>query len=188
MDRALEFYRGGLLGMDVLFDQTMAGEPFDHALGGGDGNQGRVVGGVIGGVTIELLSLGTASRPAKRSFIGNQNISLSVTDLDLTYRQVQAAASRRIRLRSTSPEFGCSSSGILTEHQWNSSSSRVLHAHRRSYIVVSPPDATYWHPGSLSGHRVIVTGGAARGGVGRGISAALLERGASVLLVIVRTD
>lgn len=90
MDRALEFYRG-LLGMDVLFDQTMAGEPFDHALGGGDGNQGRVVGGVIGGVTIELLSLGTASRPAKRSFIGNQNISLSVTDLDLTYRQVQAA-------------------------------------------------------------------------------------------------
>lgn len=90
MDRALVFYRG-LLGMDVLFDQTMAGEPFDHALGGGDGNQGRVVGGVIGGVTVELLSLGTASRPAKRSFVGNQNISLSVTDLDDTYRQVQAA-------------------------------------------------------------------------------------------------
>ena len=90
MDRALGFYRG-LLGMDVVFDQTMAGEPFDHALGGGDGNQGRVVGGLIGGVMIELLSLGTESRPARRSFVGNQNISLSVTDLDDTYRQVQAA-------------------------------------------------------------------------------------------------
>ncbi len=43
-------------------------------------------------------------------------------------------------------------------------------------------ETTYWHPNSLSGHRVIVTG-AARG-VGRGgITAALLERGASVLLV-----
>ena len=33
MERALDFY-GGLLGMDVVFDQTMSGEPFDHALGG----------------------------------------------------------------------------------------------------------------------------------------------------------
>ncbi|AQT82580.1 oxidoreductase [Mycolicibacterium litorale] len=39
----------------------------------------------------------------------------------------------------------------------------------------------YWHPESLRGRRVIVTG-AARG-VGLGISAALLERGAAVLLV-----
>ncbi|GAY17887.1 SDR family NAD(P)-dependent oxidoreductase [Mycobacterium sp. shizuoka-1] len=42
-------------------------------------------------------------------------------------------------------------------------------------------DHTYWHPGSLAGLRVIVTG-AARG-VGKGITAALLERGASVLMV-----
>jgi NAD(P)-dependent dehydrogenase (short-subunit alcohol dehydrogenase family) len=47
--------------------------------------------------------------------------------------------------------------------------------------VASGAEATYWHSRSLSGHRVIVTG-AARG-VGRGITAALLERGASVLLV-----
>ena len=90
MERALEFYRG-LLGMDVVFDQTLTGESFDHALGGGDGNQGRAVGGLIGGVMIELLSLGADSRPARRSFVGNQNISLSVTDLDDTYRRVQAA-------------------------------------------------------------------------------------------------
>ncbi|WP_445166847.1 SDR family NAD(P)-dependent oxidoreductase [Mycolicibacterium sp. Dal123E01] len=43
------------------------------------------------------------------------------------------------------------------------------------------PDHTYWHSGSLAGLRAIVTG-AARG-VGRGITAALLERGATVLMV-----
>jgi catechol 2,3-dioxygenase-like lactoylglutathione lyase family enzyme len=90
MDRALQFYRG-LLGMDVVFDQTMAGDPFDHALGGAAGNQGRVVGGLIGGVMLELLSLGGETRPARRSIVGNQNISLSVTDLDDTYRRVQDA-------------------------------------------------------------------------------------------------
>ncbi len=42
-------------------------------------------------------------------------------------------------------------------------------------------DHTYWHARSLAGLRVIVTG-AARG-VGKGITAALLERGAAVLLV-----
>ncbi|OYN76900.1 SDR family NAD(P)-dependent oxidoreductase [Mycolicibacterium sphagni] len=40
---------------------------------------------------------------------------------------------------------------------------------------------TYWHSASLAGLRVIVTG-AARG-VGKGVTAALLERGAAVLMV-----
>lgn len=44
--------------------------------------------------------------------------------------------------------------------------------------MTAPP---YWHPTSLSGHRAIVTGAAQ--GVGKGITAALLERGAAVLLV-----
>ncbi len=47
---------------------------------------------------------------------------------------------------------------------------------------MAPDDRdTYWHPTSLAGHRVIVTGAAQ--GVGRGIAEALLERGAAVLLV-----
>lgn len=41
--------------------------------------------------------------------------------------------------------------------------------------------ATYWHSRSLAGLRAIVTGAAK--GVGRGITASLLERGAAVLLV-----
>ena len=45
---------------------------------------------------------------------------------------------------------------------------------------------TYWHPESLRGHVVIVTG-AARG-IGKGVSAALLERGAAVLLVDIDSD
>ena len=45
---------------------------------------------------------------------------------------------------------------------------------------------TYWHSDSLRGQAVIVTG-AARG-IGKGVTAALLERGASVLLVDVDGD
>jgi catechol 2,3-dioxygenase-like lactoylglutathione lyase family enzyme len=93
MDRALEFYRG-LLGMDVVFDQSMSGEPFDTALGGASGQDGRVVGGLVGGVMIELLSLGgdaSAATGKRRPFLGNQNISLSVPDLDATFSTVKAA-------------------------------------------------------------------------------------------------
>lgn len=42
-------------------------------------------------------------------------------------------------------------------------------------------EPNYWHPASLTGLRAIVTG-AARG-IGKGITAALIERGASVLMV-----
>jgi catechol 2,3-dioxygenase-like lactoylglutathione lyase family enzyme len=91
MERALTFYRG-LLGMDVVFDQTMSGADFDHALGSADGHLGRVVGGPVGGVMLELLSLGDGGgRPTRKSIVGNQNISLSVADLDDTYRRVREA-------------------------------------------------------------------------------------------------
>lgn len=45
---------------------------------------------------------------------------------------------------------------------------------------------SYSHPGSMRGHVAIITGGAQ--GVGKGIAAALLERGASVLLADIRDE
>jgi catechol 2,3-dioxygenase-like lactoylglutathione lyase family enzyme len=72
MDRALSFYRG-LLGMDVVFDRLISGEPFDAALHGSRKQEGRVVGGVIGGLMIELLSLGgskPAQAPTRRGIVG----------------------------------------------------------------------------------------------------------------------
>ena len=45
---------------------------------------------------------------------------------------------------------------------------------------------TYTHPGSMRGHVAIVTGAAQ--GVGKGIAAALLERGAAVLLVDIQDE
>jgi len=93
MDRALQFYRG-LLGMDVVFDQLISGEPFDAALHSSRGQQGRVVGGVIGGLMVELLSLGRTDREGsspRRGIVGIQNVSLSVAALDDTYRRVVEA-------------------------------------------------------------------------------------------------
>jgi catechol 2,3-dioxygenase-like lactoylglutathione lyase family enzyme len=93
MDRALSFYRG-LLGMDIVFDQLISGESFDAALHASRQQEGRVVGGMIGGLMIELLSLGgtkPAETPRRRSIVGIQNISLSVTDLDDTYRRIAEA-------------------------------------------------------------------------------------------------
>lgn len=46
--------------------------------------------------------------------------------------------------------------------------------------------ATYFHPDSMRGHVAIVTGAAQ--GVGKGVAAALLERGASVLLVDIQAE
>jgi catechol 2,3-dioxygenase-like lactoylglutathione lyase family enzyme len=93
MDRALSFYCG-LLGMDVVFDRLISGESFDAALHASRKQEGRVVGGLVGGLMIELLSLGgsrPAQSPARRGIVGIQNVSLSVTDLDDTYRRIVEA-------------------------------------------------------------------------------------------------
>jgi catechol 2,3-dioxygenase-like lactoylglutathione lyase family enzyme len=93
MDRALTFYRD-VLGMEIVFETLISGEPFDAALHATRKQEGRVVGGLLGGVMVELLSLGNkpaTDKPARRGITGIQNVSLSVTDLDDTYRRVRDA-------------------------------------------------------------------------------------------------
>jgi catechol 2,3-dioxygenase-like lactoylglutathione lyase family enzyme len=93
MDRALAFYRD-LLGMEVVFERLISGEPFDAVLHAKDKQEGRVVGGQLGGLMVELLSLGAkpaTDKPARRGIIGIQNVSLSVTDLNDTHRRISGA-------------------------------------------------------------------------------------------------
>ncbi|WP_096290492.1 VOC family protein [Mycobacterium ahvazicum] len=93
MDRALAFYRG-VLGMEIVFESLISGEPFDAVLHANRKQEGRVVGGLLGGLMIELLSLGSrpaTDRVARRGITGIHNVSLSVTDLDDTHRRVIAA-------------------------------------------------------------------------------------------------
>jgi catechol 2,3-dioxygenase-like lactoylglutathione lyase family enzyme len=93
MDRALEFYRD-VLGMEVIFETLISGEPFDAVLHAKRKQEGRVVGGLLGGLMLELLSLGTepaADTPTRRGLTGIHNVSLSVTDLDDTHRRINDA-------------------------------------------------------------------------------------------------
>ena len=91
MDAAVAFYR--LIGMDVVFETLISGEPFDQVLHASRRQEGRVVGGLLGGIMYELLSLGgsATSRVRAPGVIGLQNISLSVTDLDDTHARLVAA-------------------------------------------------------------------------------------------------
>ncbi|GAB1815862.1 VOC family protein [Mycobacterium sp. MUNTM1] len=89
MDRALAFYRD-VLGMEIVFETLISGEPFDAALHSSRKQEGQVVGGLLGGLMVELLSIG-ANPPAqepRRGITGIHNVSLSVTDLDDTHRRV----------------------------------------------------------------------------------------------------
>jgi len=91
MDRALAFYRDAL-GMDVVFETLISGEPFDAVLHAKHKEEGRVVGGLLGGLMVELLSLGAdpaTDKPARRGITGIQNVSLSVVDLDDTHRRIR---------------------------------------------------------------------------------------------------
>ena len=61
MDRSLDFYRR-LFGMDVVFDVELEG-PSLEAVTGQSGAKGRMIGGLIGGVMVELLGLGAKNSP-----------------------------------------------------------------------------------------------------------------------------
>lgn len=89
MDRALAFYRD-VLGMEIVFETLISGEPFEAALHSNRKREGRVVGDLLGGLMIELPSIG-ADRPEhkqRRGITGIHNLSLSVTDLDDTHRRI----------------------------------------------------------------------------------------------------
>jgi catechol 2,3-dioxygenase-like lactoylglutathione lyase family enzyme len=93
MDRALAFYRD-VLGMEVIFETLISGEPFDAALHAKRKQEGRVVGGLLGGLMIELLTLPnhpSTEKTPRRGITGIQNVSLSVTDLDDAHRRIAAA-------------------------------------------------------------------------------------------------
>jgi catechol 2,3-dioxygenase-like lactoylglutathione lyase family enzyme len=92
MDRALAFYCD-VIGMEIVFDTLISGEPFDAALHASRKQEGRVVGGLLGGLMIELLSLGAkpSGKPPRRSITGIHNVSLSVNDLDDTHRRITTA-------------------------------------------------------------------------------------------------
>lgn len=90
MDRALAFYRD-LLGMEVVFESLISGEPFDSVLHASRRQEGRVVGGLLGGLMVELLSVGANppnQKSPRRGITGIHNVSLSVTDLDETHRRI----------------------------------------------------------------------------------------------------
>jgi len=89
MDRALEFYRD-LLGMEIVFETLISGEPFDAVLHANRKHEGRVVGGLLGGLMIELLSIGAnpPEQKRRRGITGIHNVSLSVADLDDTHRRI----------------------------------------------------------------------------------------------------
>jgi catechol 2,3-dioxygenase-like lactoylglutathione lyase family enzyme len=92
MDRALAFYRD-VLGMEVVFESLISGQAFEDALHATRKQEGRVVGGLLGGLMVELLSLGTnpPDRNHRRGITGIHNVSLSVTDLADTHRRITAA-------------------------------------------------------------------------------------------------
>jgi glyoxylase I family protein len=89
MDRSLGFYRD-LLGFDVVFDVELEG-PSLEAVTGTRGSKGRMVGGLVGGVVVELLALGLTDAPSPGPHLGYTNMSFSVPDLDAAHRRLVEA-------------------------------------------------------------------------------------------------
>ncbi len=83
MDRSVAFYTV-VLGMDVVFDVELDGAGLD-AVTGGAAQQGRMVGGLIGGAMVELLSLGKVPSTPAGPHLGYTNVSFRVGDLDTTF-------------------------------------------------------------------------------------------------------
>ena len=76
-----------VLGMDVVFDVELEGAGLDSVTGGA-AQHGRMVGGLIGDVMVELLSLGSVPAGPSGPHLGYTNMSFRVDDLDTAYRRV----------------------------------------------------------------------------------------------------
>jgi glyoxylase I family protein len=88
IETSLDFYRD-VLGMDVVFDVALEGASLE-AITGREGEKGRMVGGLVGGVMVELLGLGGVPSGQEGPHIGYTNMSLRVEDVDGTYEHLQA--------------------------------------------------------------------------------------------------
>ncbi|MEB3981106.1 VOC family protein [Mycobacterium sp. 663a-19] len=87
MDRSLGFYTA-VLGMDVVFDVELEGAGLD-AVTGGAAQNGRMVGGLIGGAMVELLFLGGLPAGPRGPHLGYTNVSFRVADLDDAYEALR---------------------------------------------------------------------------------------------------
>ena len=87
LERSLPFYTG-VLGMDVVFDVELEGAGLD-AVTGGAAQNGRMVGGLIGGTMVELLFLGDVPAGPAGPRIGYTNMSFRVADLDDAYETLR---------------------------------------------------------------------------------------------------
>ena len=83
IDRSVAWYREHL-GFDQLFDVELGG-PSMEAVTGDQGAAGRMVGGLVGGVVVELLSFAHEPRT------GYTNTSFRVEDLDAAHAAAGAA-------------------------------------------------------------------------------------------------
>lgn len=70
--------------MDVVFDVELDDAGLD-AITGGAAQKGRMIGGLVGGTMIELLSLGDVPTTPEGPHIGYINMSFRVENLDATY-------------------------------------------------------------------------------------------------------
>ncbi|BBZ69236.1 VOC family protein [Mycobacterium paraseoulense] len=87
IEASLAFYTA-VLGMDVVFDVELDGAGLDSVTGGA-AQRGRMVGGLIGAVMVELLSLGAVPECPSGPHLGYTNVSFRVDDLDATYDAVR---------------------------------------------------------------------------------------------------
>jgi glyoxylase I family protein len=97
IERSLTFYTE-VLGMDVVFDVELDAAGLDAVTGMTDG-KGRMIGGLIGGTMIELLSLGDIPTVPEGAHLGYTNMSFRVDDLDAA----RAALQRHPGVRVTAP-------------------------------------------------------------------------------------